>query len=37
MVCSATWSANKPEALHTTIGESMTDGAKQWSNPAAED
>ena len=37
MVCSATWSANTPEALVTAIFDSMTDGSRQWSIPAAED
>ena len=37
MVCSATWSANTPEALVTMISEAMTDGRRQWSMPAAED
>ena len=36
-VCSATWSASTPEALVTVIGDSMTQGSKKWSSPAADD
>ena len=33
IVCSATWSAKAPEALVTTIGDSITVGTRQWSMP----